>query len=131
MKNTYKLATVGATLLLAATGGYAQSTNGFYVTADGGAAFPDDTGIRSGSINSTTGDLHFDTGFRAGMEFGYKFNDCLAVELESGIIRNTINQIGIQQLSSVNASASLDQVPLLVNGILTVPIKGPVKPYIG
>ncbi|HEY4414999.1 MAG TPA: OmpW family outer membrane protein [Verrucomicrobiae bacterium] len=139
MNNSYKLATVGATLLLAATGGHAQSTGEstgdatghFYMNVDGGVAFQDNTEIRSGSINSSSGDLHFDTGFRVGLEAGYQFNNYFALELESGIIRNTINAIGLQQLSSVGADASLDQVPLLVNGIFTIPLKGPIKPYIG
>jgi opacity protein-like surface antigen len=131
MNNSYKLATAGAALLLAATGGYAQSTGHFYVNADGGLAIQENTGIRSGSINSSSGDLHFDSGFRADMQFGYQFNDVFAVELESGIIRNTINEIGIQQLSTVNANASLEEIPLMVNTICTIPVKGPIKPYIG
>ena len=130
MENTSKLAVLG-TVLLVVSGGLARADGNFYVTADGGGAFQDSMGIRSGSINSTAGDLHFNNGFRAGMEFGYRFNDYLSAELESGFLRNGIDQIGIQRLSDVGGSADLEQVPLLVNGILTIPIKGPVKPYIG
>ena len=130
MKNSHKLTTVGATLLLAATGGYAQSADKFYVNVDGGAAFQNDVTIDP-AINGPGNTIKFDTGFRAGAELGYNINRSFAVELEVGIIRNTINQAGNQPLSSYGANAELNEIPLLVNGIYTFQLKGDFKPYVG
>jgi len=135
MKNSYKLTTVGTTLLLTALAGRAQAADSgekFYVNVDAGGAFQTDIAIKNSTgFVGPGGDIKFDTGFRAGVEFGYNFNQSFSAELEAGIIRNTINQVGIQDLSSVGADAELDEIPLMVNGIYKIPLKGNFKPYVG
>src|ERR1700744_1567501 len=134
MKRLHKLAIVGAASLVAVTESHAQSTNTpskFYLGADGGVALQQDVSIRGGTgFVGPGGKVKFDTGFRAGLDFGYNINDSFAVEFEAGVIRNTISDIGVQHLSSVGGSAELDEVPLLVNGIYTLQL-GAFKPYVG
>ena len=132
MKNSHKLTTAGALVLLAATSGHAQSADKFYVNVDGGVAFQSDVAIKGGTgFVGPGGDIKFDTGFRAGAELGYKLNRSFALELETGVIVNSINQVGIQKLSDVSASAQLDEIPLLLNCVYSFPLKGHFKPYIG
>jgi outer membrane protein W len=131
MKHLSKQTTFGAALLLAAVSSHAQSADKFYVSADAGVALQQDVSIRGGTgFVGPGGKMKFDTGFRAGLDFGYNINDSFAVEFEAGVIRNTITDIGIQHLSDVGGSAELDEVPLLVNGIYTLPL-GAFKPYVG
>ncbi len=127
MKNSYKFTFIGATLLLAASSQAGQ----FYVGVDGGAVFQNNPGIRSGTgFGGSSGDVKFDTGWRAGGVIGYSFCNYFSTELDASVIYNRINQIGNQPLSPVGANAHLDEFPLLVNGVFTWPL-GKFRPYAG
>jgi outer membrane protein W len=130
MNNSHKLTMAGAALMLAAASGHAQSADKFYLDADAGRALQQDVSIKNNSDLGSGGNVRFDTGFRAGVDFGYNFNDSFAAQLETGVIRNTINQFGVQQLSTFGAKAELDEIPLLVNFIYKFPV-GNFKPYVG
>ena len=118
-------------LALAAATSHAQSADKFYVAADGGAAFQDQTSIRNGNGFASVGDVKFNTGFRAGLVLGCNWCPSFATELDASVVRNSINTIGSDDLSAFGARADLTEIPLLANAIYTVPIKGPWKPYIG
>ena len=130
VKPSRKLTTAGMALLLAGASSYAQSASKLYVKANGGVAFQQDIALKT-QINPVPGDMKFDTGFRAGAVLGYQLNRSFAAELESGIIQNNVNYIGVQTLSSYGANATLDEIPLLVNGVYTPACKWHLKPYIG
>lgn len=134
MKKSHKLTTAGATLLLAAANGHAQFADKFYLDVDGGGAFQQNVAIKNNTgfnISPPSGGIHFNTGFRAGLDAGYNFCESFAVELDTGVIQNTIRTVGQYQLSAYNANAQLDEIPLLVNFIYRFPIKGSFKPYVG
>lgn len=133
MKHSNKMAIVGATLTLAAASGHAQLADKFYIGVDGGGAFQQDISIKNNTGFAPGGNIQFDTGFRAGLDLGYNVCDSFAVELETGLIKNDINQVGVQSLSSFSngSEAELDEIPLLVNLIYKFPLKSSFKPYIG
>lgn len=128
MKNSYKAASIGATLLLAASSQAGQ----FYLGGDGGVAFQQNTAVRDNSgFNGQSGDMKFNTGWRAGGVVGYSFCKYFSTEVDASVIYNRINQIGTMPFSSTTpGEAHLDEVPLLVNGVFTWPL-GKFKPYVG
>jgi opacity protein-like surface antigen len=75
----------------------------------------------------TTTRLAFKTGVRLDLETGYQFNDSWTLEAELGYIYNPVDLSN----STGTTSPSFYQVPALVNCIYTLPIKCPVKPYLG
>lgn len=118
-------------LALAVATSHAQPADKFYVAADGGAAFQEQTSIRNGNSFASGGDVKFNTGFRSGLVLGYNWCRSFATELDASVVHNSINTIGGDNLSAFGARADLTEIPLLANAIYTVPIKGPWKPYIG
>jgi len=132
MNKSIKLTTAGATLFLATASGSAQLSDNFYVGVNGGAALQGNVAIINNTgFTTPSGDIQFNTGYRLGLEAGYNFNDSFAVELDAGYIQNTITTVGTSPLSTVGASAKLEEIPLLVNFIYKFPLKGSFKPYIG
>jgi OOP family OmpA-OmpF porin len=136
MKTLHKLTMAGVAVLAAAASSRAQSTNsttGFFATADGGGAWSQSAHIQDHTaFQFGTGQIKFDTGFRAGATLGYNLSDAFAIALEAGVIQNDITEVGGgQRLSTLGAKASLDQIPLLINGVYTLPLKGAFKPYVG
>lgn len=132
----YGFAATGATLLLAAANGHAQSLTNYccldnlYVGVEAGGSFAQEVDILDGTgFNGGGGKIKFQSGWTVDGVLGYKFCDYFSAEFESGVIWNNITAIGGQQLSGV-ASAHLDEVPVLANGIFTYPL-GNFKPFVG
>lgn len=124
------LTAAGTTLLLAAVNGHAQSLDNLYATIDAGASLQQNVSILDGTgFSGSGGDIKFQTGWRVGADVGYRFCDYLSAEFVSGLIWNNITTIGHQDLAGV-ASAHLEEVPLLANGVFTYPL-GNFKPYVG
>ena len=96
-----------------------------YVTADAGAAWQQNINIKG------NGQLDFNTGFRGDIIFGYNFCNKFSAELETGVIDNSINSIAGNSLSSFGASADIYEIPILVNAIYRLPLKGGWTPYVG
>jgi opacity protein-like surface antigen len=112
--------------LAAALTAQAQETNGpFYLKAEAGAAFQQGLAIKGGDK------MDFDTGFRFDIGPGWQFTPSLAAELEVGVIYNTVDSIGSLPVSSYGGSANFYQVPVLANLVFTLPLQGPLRPYIG
>jgi opacity protein-like surface antigen len=129
MKHSLGLAVAGATLILAVDG-QAQDASRFYLDAKAGVALAQDTSVQASPFGNS-GSIHFDTGFRADLGLGYNLCDCFAVELEPGVVWNSIHQIASNRLSEFNSSADLYQIPIMVNGIYKFPLHGNFKPYVG
>jgi opacity protein-like surface antigen len=123
------LAIAGAALMFA-NAGQAQDTNRFYLDGKVGVALPQDTSIQTSPFGNS-GTIHFDPGIRADLGLGCNLCASFAVELESGVVWNSIHQIGSNRLSIFNASADLYQIPVIVNGIYKFPLHGNFKPYVG
>jgi opacity protein-like surface antigen len=135
MKQSHGMAMVGTALLLAAAHSQAQSVDQasekWYADIDAGVALEQNAPTKSGSNFGSNGSIHFNPGVRGGLGLGYNLNQSFAVEMNAGVVWNSIDQIGANKLSSVGASAQLEQIPLLVNGIYRLPFGGNFKPYVG
>ena len=116
-------------LLLAATGAQAELADHIYVSAGAGPVIQQDSTAQSAPFSG--GNISYDTGVRASLAVGYNFCSAFAAELETGVIWNPIDSINGNTLSSLSSSANLYQIPLLLNGIYKVPLKGAFHPYVG
>lgn len=124
----YGLAAAGATLLLAATKGHAQSADNVFLSIGAGGAFQQDVAIQSG-FNGVPGHIQFAPGWCITGEAGYSFSRLFSADVESGLIWNSITTVGDQSLAGI-ASAHLSEIPVLANGFFTYPV-GHFKPYVG
>ena len=135
MKKTLLFTTAGTCLLLAGQAGAQTNQTSalvapppagkMYVTVDAGAAWQQNINTKG------NGELSFDTGFRGDVIFGYNFCKNFAAELETGVIYSPINSIAGNSLSSFGASADIYEIPILVNAIYRMPLKGGWTPYVG
>lgn len=90
----------------------------------------------------------FQPGFRFDLEFGYQFNDCLGIFLETGILYNGLDTYQVNLANTVpvpteggiavfppglytfNATGDLTQVPVQLNVILRWPGETAFKPFL-
>jgi opacity protein-like surface antigen len=104
---------------------------GWFLTGDVGPSFAHDLSVSSsgpfGLGPATTTRLSFRPGVRLDLDGGYRFDDSWALNLEVGYIYNSVKFA----TSTTSTSTGLHQVPILVDGIYTLPFKWPVKPYVG
>lgn len=129
MKHTHSLALVGTTLILGAARAQADFADHLYLDVAAGPAFAQNPTVQSAPY--TGGEVDFNTGFRGDVVLGYNICRSWAVELNTGVVWNSVDSINGNTLSKYSASADLYQIPLMVNAIYKVPLKGPFKPYIG
>jgi opacity protein-like surface antigen len=108
-------------------------TQNLYANLDAGVMFQQSTTLYQST--STPKEATFNPGFRGDIALGYNINKSLAVELDSGVLWNSIDKVGGVSLSSIpypfNASFDTYTVPLLANIIYKVPLKGSLSPYVG
>lgn len=119
-----------ATTFLFASHAKAQDWNRYYVDFKVGPAFVQNDSIQTSQFGNH-GNIHFDTGVRADVGFGYHLCRDFAVELQTGVSRNTVDSMAGNLLSDFGSSADFYQIPVLVNGIYQFPLHGKFKPYIG
>lgn len=130
MKSPRKIATVGTTLLVAATAhSEAQAADKLYLDINAGPAITQDTTVQQSPFGNT-GKIQFDTGLRAGLAIGYKVTPSFAAELETGVIWNGVHSIQNNTLSTLGASADLYQIPVLAD-VIYEPLHGSFQPYVG
>ena len=115
--------------MLGAVGAQAGFADHLYLDVAAGPAFLQNPTVQSSPY--TGGQMDFDTGVRGDITLGYNICRSFAVELDAGVIWSSVNSITGNSLSTASASADLYQVPLMVNAIYNVPLKGKLKPYIG
>ena len=99
-----------------------EPVSDLYVKADAGPAFVQDLEVHTG----TQKEFKLNAGVRFDLGAGYKFTQCLAAELECGVIWNSVDKYDDRPLSS-----DFYQIPIMINYIYKVPLKGPVEPFIG
>lgn len=130
MKSARKITAVGTTLLVAATAhSRAQAADKLYLDINAGPAITQDAAIQNSPFGNTS-NVQFDNGLRAGLGVGYNVTPSFAAELETGVIWNSVHSIQNNDLSALNASADLYQIPILANAIYK-PLHGSFQPYIG
>ncbi len=88
-----------------------------------------DTTISSGGpATSYSKNTTFDLGVRGDAIFGYNLSRSWAAEFESGLIWNST---GNSQPYPQNVTINTYTVPILVNAVYRIPIKGPLSSYLG
>jgi opacity protein-like surface antigen len=87
----------------------------WYFRTDLGASFPMETDLEEFLDLGPTGeaDIEFDAGMRLGVAGGYRVNPWLALELESGVLFNSISDA-----DGNSVDASLTQVPFMGNVVV-------------
>jgi opacity protein-like surface antigen len=79
----------------------------------------------------TSGTTTFNFGARGDVVLGYNINQSLAAEFDTGLLWNSADKIGTNSLSSIGQSFDTYTIPVLVNFIYRIPIKGPWSSYVG
>lgn len=129
MKTAKYCLAAGGVLFLAAGYDRAESTNPWYLDVGTGAAITQNPSVRPSSLGSGgLPPMRLDTGIRGRIDLGYQMCPCWAVELETGVIWNSVNSIAGNPVDQ-GASADLYQVPMLAK-LVYKPWHGKFQPYI-
>jgi len=96
-----------------------------YFGAEAGALYMQDMQVHTG----TREEFKFDIGTRFDLVVGYNFARSWAVELDCGVIWNAISGYGSESFS--NTKADLYQIPVMVNYLYRLPIKGRLEGFLG
>jgi opacity protein-like surface antigen len=123
---TIKLRLVGAVgaLICLTSNLVAQDSPGrWYLGLDTGVALQQDLTLEGAGETK----LSFDPGFRLDLSGGYQFSRSWKAEVELGFIYNSLDESG----NFGSEDSSYCQVPMMVNGIYTLPLKGPFSAYAG
>jgi opacity protein-like surface antigen len=132
MKTTIRLITVtGAAFIMSVSSASASDwSDNLYLGADAGGAFQQNA-VMTQSTLSGRRTTTFNPGIRGDITVGYNLDKSWAVELESGIICNSIDKIGVVSLSSIDQSFDTYSVPILANVVYKVPTGNAWTPYFG
>ena len=133
MKTTIHLITVaGAAIIMSATGASASDwVNSLYLSIDGGGVFQQDVTMTETALPGVRENTTFNPGARGDFIVGYNLDKSWAVELESGVICNSIDKIGAVSLDSAGVDFDFCSVPILANVIYKVPTGNAWTPYFG
>ena len=106
----------------------------WYATVDGGLSLQQDVNWTINAANSPFSPspvkAMFNSGYRTDLTIGYKLGHDAALELDSAFIQNTVGNAG-SLVAPADASINVNQVPLMVNAIYNVPLKGAIQPFVG
>ena len=102
-------------------------SEGFYVGLQLGGAVVQNIDLNYS--NGTSYALVLNPGIRLDTPVGYRFNDWFSLEFAPGMIYNKMQDI--QDPQSVAIGGYLMQVPLIVNGIVTIPTDSSFEPFFG
>ena len=97
-----------------------------YVRAEAGAVHMQDLQVNVG----TQEEFKFNTGVRADLVVGYKFSRHWSTELDCGVIWNSFDKYGDYSFSA-SRQADLYQIPIMVNYLYRLPIKGSFEGFLG
>lgn len=125
------------------TGGTATFADRFYVATDIGVSILSDVKIKDytptpGSFEFGVSDVEADAdaGVAWNIDFGFKFNDMISIELESGFYSNSFGgfssgefttDVGLSTLI-VGGDGNFTQIPVFVNCAFDIPLVKPETP---
>jgi len=114
--------------------------NSWYVGLQNGASFVQDVNLPYAELDTVYGTLGLNkallnTGYRLDVPIGYRVNEWFSCEFAPGFTYNTYQSFqgtlnGVDK-GTVAIGGSLVQVPLMVNGILTIPTNSALEPFLG
>ncbi len=94
--------------------------------------------IPAGTYTVNKPKVSFDPGLRVDLIGGYNVSETVALELEAGLLYNSLDKITISGTQdtvpfskSFKLNANLWQVPVLVNGVYTFKLDSKFKPFLG
>jgi opacity protein-like surface antigen len=133
MKTTLRSITiVCAVFILSAASARAQDwSDNLYLNADAGGAFQENAQLRQSLPGYAPLNCTFNPGIRADIDLGYNLNSSWAVELETGFIWNSMDEVNGVPLSSYSQSIDIYSVPVLANIVYKVPTKTSWTPWFG
>lgn len=100
----------------------------WYVNGEAGVSIPQNFGLRTQGVEETA---KMNPGVRGGIAGGYNFSDCLAGELETAVIWNSVDSLNGQSVSGAGISVDIYQIPVLANLIYKTPVKSGFSGYLG
>jgi opacity protein-like surface antigen len=115
----------------------ADWTQSLYSRVDFGGVFQQSTTLDKTTSSGvgpsifSSGTTTFNFGFRGDVALGYNINKSLAAEFDTGLLWNSADKIGVTTLGSANQSFVTYTIPILVNIIYKIPMKGPWSSYVG
>jgi len=114
----------------------ADWTQSLYSRVKLGGFFQQDATLdttRSSGVSSlsTNGTATFNFGFRGDVVLGYNINKSLAAEFDTGLLWNSADTVLGNPLSSQNVSFDTYTIPILLNFIYKIPMKGHWSSYVG
>lgn len=84
-------------------------------------------GVGLNHIDTMKGADELDLGFRLVAAGGFRFNRIVALEFDSGLVRNTFSK----SKDPVSRKYPITQVPLVLNGVVSIPNRSMLEPYLG
>jgi OOP family OmpA-OmpF porin len=111
---------------LAGLGSTLQAASQWSLNLDGGVALLQDT-----KIPDMHGKLVWNTGLRVDVAAGYNINENFSLQLETGLLYNTLDKGVADNGQSEKMSGNLYQIPVLVNAIYKFQTSSKFKPYLG
>jgi len=128
MQNTFRLLFLLGVAMAATMSASAQEPR-FYVRGDLGGNLTSDTSLKAffGEPLAPGSKVKFDPGVRFGVAGGFHVTEWFSVEVESGVMANSIDTI----TDATHVDAVFSNVPLLVNARLECPRWHRLAPYIG
>lgn len=125
LKQLIQLAVFAGLSLLAARSAFAQGSP-VYFRGGIGPALTERTDMTE-FFGPTSQRVKFDPGVRLSLAGGFQVADWVAVEIETGVLANSIESIS----GSGNPDAGLVNVPFLVNGVFQFRTDSGFTPYVG
>jgi len=116
------LATAAA-LIVSGGSAFADSTPGYYVSADGGASLLPNLRFKS---DGTTSHENFDTGYAFGGAVGYDTGNGMRLELDT-----THQMSNLKSVGGVSTGGHLQSTSVMVNGQVDLLHNAGVTPYAG
>jgi opacity protein-like surface antigen len=98
----------------------------WYFRGDLGPSFAMETDVEDFLGTVDGGEVEFDPGLRMGVAGGYRITPWLAVELESGVLFNSVNEVEGESID-----ASLTQVPFMGNVVIQCNNFNRLVPFVG
>jgi opacity protein-like surface antigen len=114
------------------TEGSEDWTQKIYARVDFGGSYQQSTTLFQSAPVPNTKTATFNLGMRGNLAAGYHFNESWAAEFDTGLIWNSVdkaNGVSLDQPYPNNASFATYTVPVLVNVVYKVPLKGDLTPY--
>jgi len=103
-----------------------------YVAVDSGVNLLQDLHLKAiPDVGLDSGKFSFSPGYRVGVHMGVQVQDQVAIEFAPGLAWNSLHQTVVNDTVVPGIKGEFRQIPLMVNGIYSIPLEGKLKPFVG